>query len=184
MNLANKLTILRIALIIPFVILMTQDSLLFWIAALIIFITASLTDYFDGKIARERKEITKIGKLLDPLADKLFITSSLVILATIDKLDIPAWAVIIIISREFIVSGLRTLAAAEGKILAASMSGKIKTAFQMIAIAAILMTLILNRFHKSSYYIVVATAIVSLYSGITYILQNKALLIKADKNQE
>lgn len=137
MNLANKLTLLRIFLVPLFVIFMILDSNYYGvIIATIIFIIASITDKIDGYIARSRNQITNFGKFMDPLADKLLVTAALVSLVQLDV--IPAWAVIIILSREFAVTGLRTLAAAEGKVIAASNWGKLKTVFQMFAIILLL----------------------------------------------
>lgn len=137
MNLANKLTLLRIFLVPLFVIFMILDSNYYGvIIATIIFIIASITDKIDGYIARSRNQITNFGKFMDPLADKLLVTAALVSLVQLDV--IPAWAVIIILSREFAVTGLRTLAAAEGKVIAASNWGKLKTVFQMLAIILLL----------------------------------------------
>ncbi|WP_055070950.1 CDP-diacylglycerol--glycerol-3-phosphate 3-phosphatidyltransferase [Clostridium massiliamazoniense] len=137
MNLANKLTLLRIFLVPLFVIFMILDSNYYGvIIATIIFIIASITDKIDGYIARSRNQITNFGKFMDPLADKLLVTAALVSLVQLDV--IPAWAVIIILSREFAVTGLRTIAAAEGKVIAASNWGKLKTVFQMLAIILLL----------------------------------------------
>lgn len=137
MNLANKLTLLRIFLVPLFVIFMILDNNYYGvIIATIIFIIASITDKIDGYIARSRNQITNFGKFMDPLADKLLVTAALISLVQLSV--IPAWAVIIILSREFAVTGLRTLAAAEGKVIAASNWGKLKTVFQMLAIVLLL----------------------------------------------
>ena len=137
MNLANKLTLLRIFLVPLFVIFMILDSNYYGvIIATIIFIIASITDKIDGYIARSRNQITTFGKFMDPLADKLLVTAALVSLVQLNV--IPAWAVIIILSREFAVTGLRTIAAAEGKVIAASNWGKLKTVFQMLSIILLL----------------------------------------------
>lgn len=137
MNLANKLTLLRIFLVPLFVIFMILDNNYYGvIIATIIFIIASITDKIDGYIARSRNQITNFGKFMDPLADKLLVTAALISLVQLNV--IPAWAVIIILSREFAVTGLRTLAAAEGKVIAASNWGKLKTVFQMLAIVLLL----------------------------------------------
>ena len=142
MNLPNKLTIFRVILILPFVLLLlgahTGWSFLSGIAewadyiALIIFIVASLTDLLDGKIARKYNLITNFGKFMDPMADKLLVCAALICLVELGR--IPSWVVIIIISREFIISGFRLIASDNGLVLAASYWGKFKTTFQMIMV--------------------------------------------------
>lgn len=176
MTLANRLTFIRIALIIPFIIFLQQDSVVFRIVAFFIFLFASITDYYDGKLARQKKEVTLMGKFLDPLADKLFVSAALIILVHIDEIPVPVWAVILIIAREFIINGLRTLAAAEGRIIEASIAGKVKTIFQMVAILILILILIIQKFVPFAYYLVVFTAIISVYSGILYLIQNKEIL--------
>lgn len=141
MNLANKLTIVRIILVpimvcIPFIPLKTEilGIPLTYILINIIFIIASITDKLDGYIARSRNEITTFGKFLDPLADKILVLSAMLLLVEMQKL--PAWIPIIVLAREFIVSGYRLIAVEkDGKVVAASIWGKLKTATQMVAIA-------------------------------------------------
>jgi len=130
MNLPNKLTILRMIMIVPFVILLL-GGINDWIA-LAIFIIASLTDLIDGKIARKYNLVTNFGKFMDPLADKLLVCSALIGLIALGR--IPAWVVIIIIAREFIIQGFRTVAADNNVVIAASYWGKFKTTFQMIMV--------------------------------------------------
>lgn len=138
MNLANKLTIIRIFLVPVFLFFMIYEGIPYGtIIATVIFILASLTDKLDGYIARSRNQITNFGKFMDPLADKLLVTSALISL--VELRIIPAWAAIVIIAREFAVSGLRTIAAAEGKVIAASWWGKIKTVIQIMAIILLLL---------------------------------------------
>ena len=146
MNLPNKLTIFRVFLILPFVLLLLGESggwgwyrALFGgipeyvdYIALAIFIIASLTDLIDGKIARKYGLVTNFGKFMDPLADKLLVCSALICLIQLGQL--PAWMVIVIISREFIISGFRLVASDNGVVIAASYWGKFKTTFQMIAV--------------------------------------------------
>ena len=137
MNLANKLTMLRIFLVPLFLIFIAAQGIPFGtFIATIIFIIASLTDQLDGYIARSRNQVTTFGKFMDPLADKLLVTAALISLVGMQV--IPSWAAVIIIAREFAVSGLRTLAASEGKIISASYGGKVKTVIQIIAIVALL----------------------------------------------
>ena len=129
MNLPNKLTILRVIMILPFVVLMLKEMNL-W--ALMVFVVASLTDLADGKIARKYNLVTNFGKFMDPLADKLLVYAALILLIELGR--IPAWVVLIIIRREFIISGFRLIAADNRVVIAASYWGKFKTVFQMIMV--------------------------------------------------
>lgn len=137
MNLANKLTLTRIFLVPVFMIFLLTKIQYGEYAAAIIFTLAALTDRLDGYIARKHNQVTKLGKLIDPLADKLLITGALISLVQLGKLS--AWIATIIIAREFVITGLRSIAASEGIIIAASLLGKLKTISQIIAILAILM---------------------------------------------
>ena len=139
MNLPNKLTILRV-IMIPFFVLALlynggENQTLRYVAAAI-FIIASLTDMLDGKIARKYNLVTNFGKFMDPLADKLLVCSALICLVELKEL--PAWMVIVIISREFIISGFRLVASDNGVVIAASYWGKFKTTFQMIAVVLLI----------------------------------------------
>ncbi|KKE78428.1 CDP-diacylglycerol--glycerol-3-phosphate 3-phosphatidyltransferase [Oceanobacillus caeni] len=184
MNLPNKLTLSRILMIPIFILLLSYPfewgiwdigyselPVAHFIAALI-FIIASTTDWVDGYIARKHNLVTNLGKFLDPLADKLLVSAALILL--IEMGYAPAWVVIIIISREFAVTGLRLVAAGEGIVLAAGSMGKIKTATQMIAIAILL----LHNFPFS--YFGLPIGIIMLYialfftvlSGIDYFIKN------------
>lgn len=132
MNLPNKLTILRIILVPFFVFFLLTDYLgnaSKWVA-LAIFIVASLTDYFDGKIARKNNLVTNFGKFMDPIADKLLVCSALICL--VEMLRLEAWIAIIIIGREFVINGFRLVASDQGVVIAASYWGKFKTVFQII----------------------------------------------------
>lgn len=135
MNLPNKLTVLRVCMIPFFVVMLLlnggENQTYRYIAAAI-FIVASLTDMLDGKIARKYNLVTNFGKFMDPLADKLLVCSALICL--VDLKQLPAWMVIMIISREFIISGFRLVASDNGIVIAASYWGKFKTTFQMISV--------------------------------------------------
>ena len=137
MNLTNKLTMFRVILIPFFLLFMLVDITTVdkWIA-LAIFIVASLTDLLDGKIARKYNLVTNFGKFMDPLADKLLVCSALICLVELAKL--PAWMVIVIIAREFIISGFRLIASDNGVVIAASYWGKFKTTFQMVMICLLI----------------------------------------------
>ena len=146
MNLPNKLTIVRVILIIPFILLLLgshegwgwfkaifgEDHVVPEFLALAAFVIASLTDMLDGKIARKYNLVTNFGKFMDPLADKLLVCAALIVLVEMGR--IPSWIVVVIISREFIISGFRLIASDKGVVIAASYWGKFKTTFQMIMI--------------------------------------------------
>lgn len=141
MNLPNKLTLLRVFLI-PFFLLFIYLEIPFqYLIALLIFTAASITDALDGKIARARNLVTNFGKFLDPLADKVLVISALAVFVEISEINMGAIPFIIICAREFMVSGLRLLAADSGIVVAAGIWGKLKTAFTMIAIIASLVWL-------------------------------------------
>ena len=176
MNLPNKLTMLRVILI-PFFVVFMLGSLLGdadkWIA-LGIFIAASLTDLLDGKIARKYNLVTDFGKLMDPLADKLLVSAALICLCEMGRL--AAWIVIIIISREFIISGLRQIAADNGIVIAASYWGKYKTTFQMIMICLLIVNIdVLSLISAIVTWIAVILTIVSL---IDYVVKNRQVFME------
>lgn len=127
MNLPNKLTTARVVMIPLFLLALYQGQ---WLAALVLFALASATDALDGHIARSRGLVTDFGKFMDPLADKLLVTSALI--AFVELLRVPGWVVFLIIARELAITGLRTLAAGKGVVLAADKWGKIKTVTQMV----------------------------------------------------
>lgn len=174
MNLPNKLTLLRVCMIPFFIFFMLVDISLpasKWIA-LVIFITASLTDLLDGHIARKYNLVTNFGKFMDPLADKLLVCSAMICL--VETGDLPAWMVIIIISREFIISGFRLIAADNGVVIAASYWGKFKTVFQMVMICLLIADIqVLNVVTLIVTYIAVILTIVSL---IDYLIKNKNVM--------
>jgi CDP-diacylglycerol--glycerol-3-phosphate 3-phosphatidyltransferase len=189
MNLANKLTLIRIFLVPIFLIFIAVKSFSYGtFIATFIFILASLTDKLDGYIARSRNQITKFGKFMDPLADKLLVTAALISLVELQI--IPSWAAMIIIAREFAVSGLRTIAASDGIVIAASWWGKIKTVIQIIAIILLLLkvniinskylqTLINNVPQMNNFFDIIPTVmlylavIITIISGIDYFKKNK-----------
>ena len=168
MNLPNKLTIARIICTPVFIVLYAFGL---YIPAFIVFLAASLTDLLDGRIARRCGLVTNFGKIMDPLADKILVYSAFCMF--IDKGLMPGWMLIIILAREFAVSGMRTVAASEGKVIAAGMSGKIKTVLQMVAVHF----LILSSFHKAIYIcgevLLWASLVMTVVSGAEYIIKNK-----------
>ncbi|WP_406542300.1 CDP-diacylglycerol--glycerol-3-phosphate 3-phosphatidyltransferase [Clostridium ljungdahlii] len=191
MNLANKLTMLRMILIPFFLIFITVKGMPYGkLIAIAIFILASITDKLDGYIARSRNQITNFGKFMDPLADKLLVTTALICL--VEYHIIPSWVAVIIVAREFAVTGLRTIAAAEGMVIAASPWGKAKTATQIIAIILALLNLTYNHVSLSLLRgflncphkvlnlvtdVAMGIAIImTLISGIDYFLKNKEVI--------
>lgn len=177
MNLPNKLTVLRVLMIPFFVVFMLMDivpGMDKWIA-LAIFAIASLTDLLDGKIARKYNLVTNFGKFMDPLADKLLVSSAMICLVEMGRL--PAWIVIIIISREFIISGFRLVASDSGIVIAASYWGKFKTVFQMVMIIVMIMDLGAAFVMLENILIYVAL-ILTVVSLIDYITKNKEVLTK------
>ena len=175
MNLPNKLTVLRVILIPFFVVsLMIENGAnqTFRYVAAAIFIIASLTDMLDGKIARKYNLVTNFGKFMDPLADKLLVCSALICLIQLGQL--PAWMVIIIVSREFIISGFRLVAAEQGIVIAASYWGKFKTTFQMIAV--VLMILNFEALSVVTMICTWAALILTIISLVDYIAKNHKVL--------
>ena len=170
MNLPNKLTIARV-IAVPFFIGAYYFS--WYLLAFIIFVAASLTDMLDGKIARKYNLVTNFGKIMDPLADKVLVYSAICLMIPV---YVPAWMLIIILAREFTVAGMRTVAASEGIVIAAGMSGKIKTVLQMIAVCLLLLVPAFPLFVPLWYIaqaFLWASLIMTLYSGVEYVIQNK-----------
>jgi len=138
MNLANRLTLTRMALIPVFVAIMRVDALWAYLLALAVFVGASITDYYDGKIARKRNSVSNFGRLFDPVADKLLIAAAFISFLDKDYLAIPSWVVVVIVGRELVVTGLRSVAASNGVVVAAQKWGKVKTVSQMTCAITIL----------------------------------------------
>lgn len=175
MNLPNKLTVLRVILIPFFVLALLAFGgsvrMMRYLAAAI-FIVASLTDLLDGKIARKYNLVTNFGKFMDPLADKLLVCSALICLIELGQL--PSWMVIIIVSREFIISGFRLVAVEQGVVIAASYWGKFKTTFQMIAVVLMILNLpALNLLTVTCTWIALILTVVSL---VDYIAKNHKVI--------
>jgi len=183
MNLPNKLTVFRVILILPFVVFLLggnagwfgTNELIPDLIALGIFIVASLTDLFDGKIARKYNLITNFGKFMDPLADKLLVCSALIALTAMGR--IPAWIVIVIISREFVISGFRLIASDNGVVIAASYWGKFKTTFQMVMVCLMIAHLESVPFYGVLTRIIMWIALVlTVISLVDYLIKNKDVL--------
>ena len=176
MNLPNKLTTFRVILIPFFVFFLLAPYFEGYgnYIALVIFIVASLTDFLDGKIARKYNLVTNFGKFMDPLADKLLVCSALICLIALDR--IPAWIVIVIISREFIISGFRLIAADNGVVIAASYWGKFKTTFQMLMVIVLILNIDIPFFQILGVILTYVALILTVVSLIDYIVKNKDVL--------
>ncbi|MGG0822672.1 CDP-diacylglycerol--glycerol-3-phosphate 3-phosphatidyltransferase [Paenibacillus turicensis] len=196
MNLPNRITLLRIFMIPLMLIALLVDGQ-WWTQELtmgtyhlplnqlvgaVLFIVAAGTDGIDGYLARKHNQVTNLGKLLDPLADKLLVTAVLIALVAMGKCE--SWMVIVIISREFAVTGLREVALLDGSVIAASKWGKAKTITQIVAISALL----LNNFPFEwlnipfDYYAIWLAVIITIYSGIDYFVKNKKLFLFSKVN--
>lgn len=175
MNLPNKLTTLRVIMIpffVFFLLWQNGENYTFRMIALALFIIASLTDLLDGKIARKYNLVTNFGKFMDPLADKLLVCSALICLIELNAL--PAWMVIIIISREFIISGFRLIASDNGVVIAASYWGKFKTTFQMVSV--VLLILDIPAFAFVTTICVWIALVLTIVSLVDYIYKNHKIL--------
>ena len=178
MNLPNKLTLGRI-IAVPFFIAAYMTGHFY--IAIVLFILASLTDLLDGKIARKYGLVTNFGKIMDPLADKVLVYSAFCLF--VGDHIMPAWMLIVILAREFAIAGMRTVAASEGIVIAADMSGKIKTVLQMFAVPLLL--IVVSRMAVSyvpawyppvrflAYGLLWASLVMTVVSGVSYIYKNK-----------
>lgn len=194
MNLPNKLTMIRI-FIIPFIVIIfflnkqidkVLDNLSLYIMG-VLFIAASVTDYFDGKIARARNIVTTFGKFIDPLADKLLVTTTLILLSNYYYLNLnglfmwmPFWVVLIVITRDLIVTSIRLVAINEGTIVAAKWSGKIKTAFTMLTIVYYFFIMPFGGDVISiiGMIMTIIFVLLTVYSAVDYFLKNKDIIFK------
>jgi CDP-diacylglycerol--glycerol-3-phosphate 3-phosphatidyltransferase len=194
-NIANKLTLFRILLAFIFVCFIYVQSWMANLIALLIFILAGVTDFLDGRLARRQMEITEFGKFIDPIADKILVFAALV--SFVDLNLVPGWMVIAILTRDFLINGLRFLSAKKGIVLSSNQLAKHKTFSQMAAIFIILSGLIIKdisvnfsvfwKSHYSDYFstvtfiIMLIVVIMSLFSGIMYMLSNRKIFL-ADNN--
>ncbi|MBN1353122.1 MAG: CDP-diacylglycerol--glycerol-3-phosphate 3-phosphatidyltransferase [Candidatus Omnitrophica bacterium] len=191
MNIANKLTISRIFLTFVFMIFLFFKGPVFKVLALLTFMLASWTDFLDGFLAKKRNEISVFGKFMDPIADKVLVISAF--LAFVEMKLVPAWIIVIVVSREFIITGLRLIALAKGEIIEAAIAGKHKTVSQMLSIYVILLFIIFREvgnnifkfwspgtdhlFKNVIFFMMVITALLTLISGMSYIIKNKGLFL-------
>ena len=179
MNLPNKLTVFRVILIPFFMVFMLTDfaGAAGEYIALGIFVVASLTDMLDGKIARKRNLVTNFGKFMDPIADKLLVSSAFILFVQLGRL--PAWIVVIFIAREFIISGFRLVASDAGVVLAAGIWGKFKTASQMIMCCFLIIDLDYAAVNVTEQVLIYASLALSVISLLDYLIRNRKLI--ADK---
>lgn len=192
MSLPNRLTIARLLMVPVFVVLLSYDHPACYAVAYVVFVAATLTDYYDGKIARERNLITNFGKLLDPVADKVLLTGAFVMLMRISDLRVPAWTVVVIIGREFLITGARSLAASDGVVIAANVWGKTKAIVQMTYVLVFLFLVVVKFFVAkwqpaalatfstillyTSYWAIVLVALFTVYTGIQFARLNWRVL--------
>ena len=171
MNTANKLTLIRVVLIPVFIVLLYLDLTL---AALAVFILASVTDFIDGYVARHYHQITDFGKFMDPLADKLLVMSAMAWF--VEAGWMPGWAFFIVLAREFAVTGLRLVAVEQGLVIAAGKSGKVKTASTVVCIVLML------AFPSATLNLVCVAVILvtTVYSGVEYFIQNRQVILNGD----
>jgi CDP-diacylglycerol---glycerol-3-phosphate 3-phosphatidyltransferase len=190
MNLANKITITRIILTFVFIYLFPK-GFIFKVVGFFVFTLAAISDLLDGWVAKHKNQVTDFGKILDPIADKILVLSAFLIFLQMQLID--AWMVIVIISRELTITGLRLFALSKGKVLAAEKAGKHKTVSQMVSIFMIMGFVILKeyfnkinfwnevgeKFYLSSIYMVMlVTVSLTLISGISYLWRNRRMLVK------
>lgn len=169
MNLPNILTLFRILLIPFYVFFFYQHSLQSSIVAAGIFLIAALTDFLDGYLARARAEVTKFGKFLDPIADKLLIVSALILL--VENQRIPAWLVIVIIGREFAVTGFRAIASSEGIVIAAEQTGKYKMFLQTVSVIILTIDFSDSVFHMAGLFLLMVSMILAIFSALQYFVK-------------
>lgn len=182
MNTANKITILRVILVPIFMCLMLIDNTACRMWALVVFIIASISDWADGYIARHYNQISNFGKFMDPIADKMLTTSAFLALLEVGRITwLGSVAIMLILAREFMVSGVRMLASSEGRVIAASMFGKIKTVAQMITIIAAIIMMNDKWFIQGPAILITnilvwISTVFTVLSGLDYIWKNRSVL--------
>lgn len=178
MNLPNKITLFRVFLVPFFIVFMLCEGIPYgnYIAGAI-FIIASLTDTLDGYLARKNNLVTDFGKFMDPLADKLLVCSALICFVAIDSIPMPAWIVIIIIGREFIISGFRLIAADHDVVIAANIWGKLKTVVQMVMSVLLIFRIDIYAVEVIEQVLIYASLVLTVISLFTYIWANRNLVL-------
>ncbi|HYG65350.1 MAG TPA: CDP-diacylglycerol--glycerol-3-phosphate 3-phosphatidyltransferase [Thermoanaerobaculia bacterium] len=181
LNLPNLLSIFRILLVPPLVVvLLTKfDGKEWW--GLGLFLLAAVMDFLDGYLARRRQEVTRLGTLLDPAADKILVSAAFISLVELDPGVVPAWMVVVIIAREFAVTSLRSFAAAESLVIPAGFSGKVKTIVQIVAIALLIIYNQLGEFRHLAPISLWVAVVVTAYSGIEYFVRFARLILGSPK---
>lgn len=188
MNLPNRLTVARLIMVPAFVVFMMMGTAWGYSIAWFIFVVASFTDWLDGRIARTRNLMTNFGKLMDPMADKILVASAFVMMMEIDVLHVPGWTIVAILGREFLVTGARSMAAAEGSVIAANIWGKTKAMIQMLFIGTFILLAAIclategvapdrfpafeARLQVVSYWTIVFVAVFTVFSGIQFARSN------------
>ena len=191
MTLANRLTLLRIFLTFLFMFFLLRPGFVFRLSAFCLFLVASLTDLYDGRLARFKNEVTPFGKLMDPIADKILVIAAFAAFVQLGL--IPAWMLVLVLSRELLITGVRLFALAQGQVLGASRGGKHKTATQMGGILWVLAVLVLRELpvslltqenirlfrllNASVFWVMGATVWVTVGSGLLYLWRHRALLV-------
>ena len=174
MNIPNKLTVLRVFMVPIYVFFYLNDTLVAapynHYVALVIFALACITDYLDGNLARRLHQVSNFGKLMDPLADKLLVSSALILF--VQSGEMPAWIVLILIGREFVISGFRLVAASEGVVIAAGIWGKCKTVVQMFTVMFLLLPLSYSWFEVLQQIMIYASLALTIISVVDYIWKN------------
>ena len=175
MNLPNKLTVLRMCMIPVFVVLAKMSESWAQYAAVAVYVLACITDTLDGKIARSRGLVTNFGKFMDPIADKLLVMSAMIVLTAQGRM--PDWVCILMLAREFLVSGFRLVAVENGTVIAAGMLGKIKTVLQMVSTVAIMLFVPVKGEPTTLSYVawalMYAATVMTVWSGADYIVRNR-----------
>ena len=173
MNLPNKLSLLRVLCIPAIVVLMLLPGDICRWGAVVLFVLASVTDFFDGRIARSRNLITDFGKFIDPLADKMLVLSCMIML--VEKALLPAWAVVLVLARELSVDGLRLVAATKGTVIAAAKLGKWKTFIQMLLVLYLMIFRIPVFSHWTGIILFTAALVLTIVSAVEYFRKNRSV---------
>lgn len=195
MNVANKLTILRIILTFVFMVFLFLKGFTFKVLAFVVFAVATWTDFLDGFLAKKRNEVSDFGKFMDPIADKVLVISAF--LAFVEMKLVPAWMIVIIVFREFIITGLRLIALAKNEVIEAETVGKHKTVSQMVSIYTILFFIVFKEsgtrlfgfwnesleslFKETIFYMMIVTTLLTVISGVSYLIKSKRFFINTPR---
>ena len=180
LNVPNLLSIFRILLVPPLVVVLLTKFEGKEFVGLGLFLLAAAMDFFDGYLARRRKQVTRLGTLLDPAADKILISAAFISLVELDHQLVPAWIVVVILAREFAVTSLRSFAAAESLVIPSGLSGKVKTIVQIISIALLIIYQQLGEFRHLAPLSLWVALLVTVYSGIEYFVRFGRLIVRGE----